>query len=489
MNILLRILAVCALLISANTLKALAESMDNPFIVIVNTDFTYSDTCSGSPTLFTALVAGQDSVRWDFDDPSSGILNTSTALNPQHLFSNPGTFDVTLTAWTSGVPETETKTIFIIETPSPDLGPDISSCAGTAVTLDPGPAAGALTVWSDASTGNTLTVTQAGIYWVKLDRQGCIATDTISVLFYPVPLSSLGNDRSICDGQSLVLDPGFQPSATYLWQDGSSTPTYIVSTPGAYSVTVSIGGCSSTSTVQISVDPSPQVFLGNDTVVCKGFPIFLDATNQNASYIWQDGSTNPFIFADDPGFYSVLVSVGNCIAGDTIFLDQQDKPSVFLGEDSLLCSGQPLILNAFNYGATYTWQDGSTESTFQPGVTGFYFVTAENRCGVAADSIQVTFVTCDCLVYLPGAFSPNRDNKNELFKTKVNCTEYTGKLEIYNRLGQLLFESEDPEDGWDGTWKGKDVPEGVYVYVLKYSGYDNGRYINKRKREPFLLIR
>jgi len=489
MHLLNSILVVFGLLVFVNTVSAKTEYVDSRSVLTVNADFIYSDTCSGSPTLFSALVAGPDSVRWDFNDPASGTQNTSTALNPQHLFSSSGPFDVTFTAWTSGVPETVTKRIIIIETPNPNLGPDVSSCAGTPVTLDPGPAPGALSIWSDASTGSTLTVTTAGIYWVKLDRQGCIATDTISVLFYPIPLSSLGNDRSICEGQSLVLDPGVQPSATYLWQDGSSNSTYTVNASGTYSVTVSIGGCSSTSSVQVTVDPSPQVFLGNDTVVCKGFPIFLDATNQNASYIWQDGSTNPFIFAEDPGFYSVLVSVGNCLSGDTIYLDQQEKPTVFLGEDSLLCSGQPLVLNAFNYGAIYSWQDGSTAPTFQPGVSGFYFVTAENRCGIAADSIQVTFVTCNCLVYLPNTFSPNRDNKNELFLIQVNCTEYTGKLEIYNRLGQLLFQADDPEIGWDGTWKGKDVPEGVYIYVHKYSGYDNGRYINERKREPFRLIR
>lgn len=453
------------------------------------TDFSYADTCFGSPTLFSALVTAPDSLRWDFDDPTSGAQNTSNAFNPQHLFSAPGTYNVNLTTWTTGIPETITKTIEIVDTPTPDLGPDISTCAGTVVTLNPGSFPGSYVVWSDASNGNTLTVTQAGVYWVKMDRAGCISSDTISVLFYPIPSSNLGPDRSICSGQTLLLDPGFQPSVTYLWQDGSSNSTYTVSTAGIYAVTVSIGNCTSTSQVQISVDPSPQVFLGNDTVVCKGFPIFLDATNQNASYIWQDGSTNPFIFAEDPGFYSVLVSVGNCIAGDTIYVDQQDKPQVFLGEDSLLCSGQPLILNAFNYGASYTWQDGSSAPTFQPGVSGFYFVTAENRCGIAADSIQVTFVTCNCLVYTPNAFSPNRDNKNELFQVKVNCTDYNGKLEIYNRFGQLMYQSEDPEEGWDGTWNGKDAIEGVYIYVLKYSGYDNGRLINERKRATFSLIR
>jgi hypothetical protein len=79
----------------------------------------------------------------------------------------------------------------------------------------------------------------------------------------------------------------------------------------------------------------------------KDFPLFLDATNAGATYIWQDGSVDPFIFAEDPGTYSVIVSIGNCTASDTIILDQQDKPSVILGEDSVsLCAGQPLVLSA-----------------------------------------------------------------------------------------------------------------------------------------------
>ncbi|MFM8758463.1 MAG: gliding motility-associated C-terminal domain-containing protein, partial [Methylophilaceae bacterium] len=223
--------------------------------------------------------------------------------------------------------------------------------------------------------------------------------------------------------------------------------------------------------------------------ICKGFPLFLDATNPGAVYVWQDGSTDPFIFAEDPGFYSVTVSSGNCTDSDTIYIDQQEKPLVFLGEDSTLCAGQPLELNAYNYGATYEWQDGSTSATYSPGTSGFYYATAVNQCGISADSINITLLECNCLVYIPNAFSPNRDNKNELFSMQFNCTDFNSELQVYNRMGQLLFSSTDPYAAWDGTYNGQEVPEGVYLYSLKYSGYDSDRQIRKRERGTFLLLR
>jgi gliding motility-associated-like protein len=148
-----------------------------------------------------------------------------------------------------------------------------------------------------------------------------------------------------------------------------------------------------------------------------------------------------------------------------------------------------LVLSAFNYGATYLWQDGSADSTFSPAITGQYYVTAVNQCGIAADSINLTFNICNCLVYIPNAFTPNRDTKNEIFNYEVNCTDFIADLEIYNRFGQLVFKSQNPDNGWDGTYEETDAPEGVYIYVLKYSGYDNGRYDSVKKRGNFLLLR
>ncbi|MBK7964466.1 MAG: gliding motility-associated C-terminal domain-containing protein [Bacteroidetes bacterium] len=193
--------------------------------------------------------------------------------------------------------------------------------------------------------------------------------------------------------------------------------------------------------------------------------------------------------AEDPGIYTVIVTINNCTATDTIILDQQDRPVLTFGEDSILCAGQSLVLSAYNYGATYTWQDGSTDSTYEPRVTGLYYVDVVNQCGSINDSILLTFNICNCLVYVPKAFTPNHDSKNEIFNYKANCTDFNARLDIYTRFGQLIFSTQNPDLGWDGTFDGKEAPEGVYTYVLKYSGYDNGRFLEDVVRSTFLLFR
>ena len=147
------------------------------------------------------------------------------------------------------------------------------------------------------------------------------------------------------------------------------------------------------------------------------------------------------------------------------------------------------MLSAYNYGATYSWQDGSTDSLFQPRITGKYYATAINQCGVSADTIELTFNICNCLVYLPNAFTPNRDTKNETYNYKANCTDFQVRFDIYTRFGQLIFSSQNPDIGWDGTYNNQDAQVGVYTYVLKYSGYDNGRFLEEVDRGTFLLYR
>jgi gliding motility-associated-like protein len=117
------------------------------------------------------------------------------------------------------------------------------------------------------------------------------------------------------------------------------------------------------------------------------------------------------------------------------------------------------------------------------------YVTATNLCGNGADTIFVTLLTCNCNVFVPSAFSPNNDSKNDVFNYAYTCTQFVASLEIYNRVGQLVFTSDNPDIGWDGIYNGKPAIEGVYVYVLKYRGYDIDRYAEETKRGHFLLVR
>lgn len=455
----------------------------------ITADFTYADTCSKAPTNFTLVFNNPDSVKWDFGDITSGSSDSSSALNPSHTYLNGGNYTVTLIVYQSLLTDTVRKTIQIISTPQPDLGSDINSCIGSNNVLSPGIMPPTSTyLWSDNSTGNTYLASVTDTVSIAVTYLNCVGRDTVIVNYNPPPAVAIGPDKNVCEGTPVVLS-ATTPNATYLWQDGSTDSIYNVIATGQYTVKVTVNSCSSSSTALITVDPKPSVFLGNDTTICKGFQLFLDVTNANSTYVWQDGTTNSIYFVSDPGLYSVTVTSGTCVVSDSIFVDQQDKPIVFLGEDTMLCAGQPLILNAYNYGAYYEWQDGSSDSIYKPGMSGKYYVTATNQCGIAADTIEVTLLICDCKVFVPNAFTPNADTKNDVFKIKYNCTEFSMELRIWNRIGQLLFDTTDPDNGWDGTYKGVKAEEGVYLYELKYLGYDNGRYINETVRKTFLLLR
>ncbi len=454
-------------------------------------DFTYADTCSGAPTNFTTIFAGPDSVKWNFGDPASGASNLSTALNPQHTFSAPGFYTVELIVYQALLTDTVRKTIEIFETPDPDLGFDRSSCV-TPEVLDAGSFPNfppATYLWSDGSNGQTFNVGADGIYWVEVTRLGCTGRDTVQITVFAPPVVNLGPNQTVCEGETVVLDAG-NPGCTYLWQDGSTNQTYTVTQSGTYAVTVSVANCSDQGSVDIIVTPSPQVGLGNDTTLCTGLVLFLQGGFiPGASYLWQDGSTTQGIFVDQGGIYSVRVKIGTCEDADTISIDEQSQPQIELGDDQYLCSGQPFLLDATTYGATYVWQDGSTAPTYSPFATGNYYVDVTNYCGTDADSIYMNFQECNCNVFVPNAFTPNGDPTNSEFRFRHACVEFTSSMSIYNRFGQLIFESDNDEIGWDGTYDGKEAIEGVYIYEIKYRTFNGGKYEKKTLRDTFLLLR
>jgi gliding motility-associated-like protein len=172
------------------------------------------------------------------------------------------------------------------------------------------------------------------MYWVEVMANGCAATDTIAVDFYPADLVDFGTDTILCDGEFLVLDATL-PGATYLWQDQSTNSTFTVNSPGAYWVTVLAAGCNDADTIVVDYKSLPTVSLGPDTLVCKGLPFVLDATYPGATYLWQDGSTSATFAANDEGDYLVVVTLNGCSASDTVTISHKDcevvleMPNVF----------------------------------------------------------------------------------------------------------------------------------------------------------------
>ncbi|RYE19262.1 MAG: T9SS type B sorting domain-containing protein, partial [Sphingobacteriales bacterium] len=349
------------------------------------------------------------SYAWNFGDPASGSSNNATSANPTHDFSGPGNYTVTLiTNYVSGPPSTSTTAVSIIGLTNGINWP------------------GACTNSPDA----TLTVTANG---------------------------SNG--------------PYF-----YSWNSNPS-PTNSISNVGAgtYTVTVNaVDACSASSTFVLTASGAVNITETITNAACAGnngaIQVNVSGGAAPYSYTWSNGASGAAINNLAPGTYSLSIADGNgCIsqAGPFTIINENKTLSPNLGADIGICPGQTVVLNAGVF-AAYTWQDGSSGSTFTLNRAGKYYVTVADAQGCSgSDTLNVI---ADCSdIYFPAAFTPNNDTRNDLFGPLGNLGSLQNySLHIFDRYGNRVFFSRDPFEKWNGRYKGANPETGVFVWMSSF---------------------
>ncbi|GEM_PF-421905 len=289
--------------------------------------------------------------------------------------------------------------------------------------------------------------------------------DSIRVAGSPVIINML------CAGDTITLESPRSGMEFYKWSDGSTDSQITVQQTGRYWVQSFSDDC------KIYIDTiivnALQSIFGEraDTTICQGEILLLDATQPgNNSYLWSNGSTGPQITVNSAGLYTVTITAVNCVITDSIRVQVLDPRFDILQSDTTICQGARLLLQAeSNMGSTIRWSNNTTGSETEVNGTGKYLAYTENRCGRQADSLWVAITDCSCKPVSPSAFSPNNDGKNDIFLPRLNhnCQARHYELMIYNRYGQLVFTTNDPNTGWNGSHAGKSADLGVYYYIIK----------------------
>ncbi len=182
------------------------------------------------------------------------------------------------------------------------------------------------------------------------------------------------------------------------------------------------------------------------------------------------------------------VTVEGCTTSSQQTTDIYPFPHIDMGADSTLCKNESMVLKATNWNSTYKWHDGSTDAEYLALKAGKYWVTATNLCGSYSDSITIQFRDKNCRLWLPTAFSPNRDGKNEIYKPiTYGVTEMT--YEIFNRWGEKVFIGDLNSPGWDATYKGEPVYESYFLIIVNYSFVNSGKKFNFTEKEVFYLLK
>lgn len=345
-----------------------------------------------------------------------------------------------------------------------ELGNDTLICAGQQVVLKTG-LSDVLHLWSNGTTSDSLAVQASGLYWVEVDHNGCKARDSILVeVAGQVPLY-LGPDTLLCQGQTLLLKPDIEGD-TFTWQDGSTKPEFLVSQPGTYWVEVLAGPCRVRDTIVVDF-LTVDVSLGPDTLLCEGQTLLLDASTPGADYLWQDGSVEPTLLVTEPGEYTVRVGQYGCFRFDTIRVDYQFRPDSLVPDYRYFCEGKPIALKPPVEGAKFIWPDGNAYDIYRLYSPGVWTVGIELNGCLFFDTIELD----DCMkcLYVPNAFSPNGDGVNDEFKAYPACPLLEFEMRVFNRWGQLVYLSNNPNDGWDGFVDGKLAMPGHYVWLVKFA--------------------
>jgi gliding motility-associated-like protein len=148
--------------------------------------------------------------------------------------------------------------------------------------------------------------------------------------------------------------------------------------------------------------------------------------------------------------------------------------------DTTLCVSQQWLIDVTYPRSIYRWQDGSTMPQYKVTSEGLYSVDVTNTCGTTTGTSIVKYDNCDCNFYVPNAFTPNNDGNNDVFKPRYICLFSSYTLKIFNRWGQLVFASANPDNGWDGRLNGQAQPTGSYIWVMLYKDSLKGKMIEQK---------
>lgn len=354
----------------------------------------------------------------------------------------------------------------------------------------------------NAPTASPLDSSQYIVNYLNVENCPIVDSTWIYVLDLR-QLAIIGPD-SLCEGDSVaLLVTGYQQAALTwsptlgLSNANSPQPLAFPTSTISYTVRLNEGNCADSASINLAVAQLPNI-QASDLSYCLGDTAQLIASSSTGQVIWRPGiylsdslNLTPFVFAPNSQSYQVQSTNACGTASAMVLVTVSPPPSVVIDSSITAFLGNTIQLEATTDPSnSLSWSpDSALSCSTCPNpdwlVTGdeTFFVLATDPLGCSSlDSIQIKVLpncTSD-LVFVPSAFSPNGDGQNDLLFAQSSSIQELDQFQIYNRWGELVFETRDLLQGWDGRYKGQALAPDVYGYFLRFRCPNTGLFILKK---------
>ncbi len=300
----------------------------------------------------------------------------------------------------------------------------------------------------------------------------CLAVSIIKA--QTKPLNLLPDTIVVCAGDSFLIkfpEDKVSLSATYEWTSPKiiyqNTKQIYAKIKGKYFVKIYDGNRIIHDTTYVKLNEKPRLNL-RDTSLCSG-NVLIIKPDTKYKYSWSTGDPSENLKIDKPGKYWIKLNNKGCYYADTFRVSSATGVIPNFGKEVLVCetdANKVLSVKAPGDVKLY-WNTGENTNTINAAKEGIYWVKSTSKtCGTKTDSVTVKFKNCDCDIYIPNSFTPNDDDRNDLFAPVFQCDYSYFLITIYDRWGNTVYTSYNANGKWDGKFKSNPCPDDVYVYKI-----------------------
>lgn len=377
----------------------------------------------------------------------------------------------------------------------------IDLCAGDSVEV----VASGANVYSWSPTTSTIGANTASVVLFPINSQdyivtgigstGCVARDTVVISVTNCcssrPKIGLDADSILCLGEQLSFTNKSSPKGTpaYEWTFGSGAdpeifvgenpPPVTFTRGGSYEVKLVVNDdCGADSTLQVVHCADVPVDAGNDSALCFGDEYRIGAIGiSDYEYMWtpcinlsdcEDSYPTAALLGDESYVLTVRDPYSNCLASDTVHLTELSRVKLAELLDQRVCIGETVVMTIESGGQEILWKNGSSDSIYLVTEEELVWVTVSNEDCELTDTAFISFYNCK-YPYVINSFTPNNDNLNEDFGLLIDFAVENYLFQVFNRWGEMLYESEVPNQRWDGSYKGKPVQSDSYIWQVMYT--------------------